>query len=224
MSAQLPRAATRRLTTWIATVALLAASWILIQPHRASGQQFVDFVAVSPFADGDHWFLLNDLRYDVLDTGVTVVVPAGFVTDFASIPRPFWSLLPRWGKHGAPAVVHDFLYWEQRCTREEADRLIKLAMQENRVGAIRRSVIHAALRIGGALAWRGNAKVREEGLMRIIPPGEYPQDPKMQWKDLQGQLKERGYRPPPRDGSNPKPEYCLRITRTNAVSGDSRSR
>jgi hypothetical protein len=75
--------------------------------------QFKNFVKVSPFADGENWFLVEDLDYEVRDTGKIVTVPAGFVTDFASIPRPFWSILPTWGKYGPPAVVHDFLYWDQ---------------------------------------------------------------------------------------------------------------
>lgn len=37
-------------------------------------------------------------------------VPAGFVTDFASIPRAFWVVLPPTGKYGKAAVVHDYLY------------------------------------------------------------------------------------------------------------------
>ncbi len=38
-------------------------------------------------------------------------VPAGFVTDFASIPRIFWSLLsPTDLRYSKPAVVHDYGY------------------------------------------------------------------------------------------------------------------
>ena len=36
-----------------------------------------------------------------------------FMTDFASIPRPLWSILPQWGRYGNAAVVHDFGYWTQ---------------------------------------------------------------------------------------------------------------
>src|SRR5262245_57983090 len=34
-----------------------------------------------------------------------VDVPAGFVTDFASVPRIFWSVLPRDGKYTYPAII-----------------------------------------------------------------------------------------------------------------------
>src|SRR5262245_60709692 len=46
-----------------------------------------------------------------------VNVPAGFVTDFASIPRAFWSLLRPDGRYTHPAIVHDYLYWTQTAPR-----------------------------------------------------------------------------------------------------------
>ena len=39
-----------------------------------------------------------------------VTVPAGFVTDLASVPRLLWAIVPRDGLHNGAAVVHDFLY------------------------------------------------------------------------------------------------------------------
>jgi hypothetical protein len=38
------------------------------------------------------------------------VIPAGFVTDWNSIPRPFWLVLPRRGKHDAAGLLHDAAY------------------------------------------------------------------------------------------------------------------
>ncbi len=36
-------------------------------------------------------------------------VPAGYRTDFASIPRFFWRILPPAGRYGKAAVIHDWL-------------------------------------------------------------------------------------------------------------------
>src|SRR5262245_55189884 len=47
------------------------------------------------------------------ETFQAVTVPVGFVTDFASIPRIFWSALPPDGRYTYPAIVHDYLYWTQ---------------------------------------------------------------------------------------------------------------
>ncbi|HIE98682.1 MAG TPA: DUF1353 domain-containing protein, partial [Fuerstia sp.] len=40
-----------------------------------------------------------------------VVVPAGFVSDGASIPRLFWAIIgpPIGSSHLLPAIVHDYL-------------------------------------------------------------------------------------------------------------------
>jgi hypothetical protein len=60
--------------------------------------------------DGRQIFrLLDSFQYE-LGTGLIIEVPAGFETDYASVPRFFWRLLPPWGQHGKAAVLHDFLY------------------------------------------------------------------------------------------------------------------
>lgn len=38
-----------------------------------------------------------------------VDVPIGYLTDGASVPRVFWSLIPPWGAYGQAAVLHDWL-------------------------------------------------------------------------------------------------------------------
>ena len=38
------------------------------------------------------------------------VIPAGFVTDFASVPRLLWPLIPSMGAYWYAALVHDWLY------------------------------------------------------------------------------------------------------------------
>lgn len=41
--------------------------------------------------------------------GDCVEVHHGFITDGASVPQVFWSLLPPWGSYGQAAVLHDYL-------------------------------------------------------------------------------------------------------------------
>jgi hypothetical protein len=59
-----------------------------------------------------------------------LLVPWGFVTDFASVPRVFWSIFPPIGKYGYPALFHDYVYWEQKLTRREADVVFRETMKE----------------------------------------------------------------------------------------------
>src|SRR5947207_14425957 len=109
---------------------------------------FESIVVASPFADGVYWYLRAPLRWRAFD-GTEISVPAGFVTDFASIPRPLWSILPKWEKYGPAAVVHDFLYWDQGRSRKQADRYILEAMKDGRVSFARRWSIYGAVRAFG---------------------------------------------------------------------------
>jgi hypothetical protein len=99
--------------------------------------------------------LIKTLIYasDIGVNGVyTIIVPAGFVTDFASVPRlPFAYLLAGGVAHKA-AVVHDFLYETATGTKEEADKIFLEAMTVLGIPAWRRNLMYAAVRIGG----RGN--------------------------------------------------------------------
>ncbi|MBU4200961.1 MAG: DUF1353 domain-containing protein [Verrucomicrobia bacterium] len=64
--------------------------------------RFTEILTVSPLPNGRSWVLRKPFGYDVghEDSGETIEVPAGFTTDFASIPRFLWSILPCWGKYG----------------------------------------------------------------------------------------------------------------------------
>lgn len=85
-----------------------------------------------------------------------IVVPAGFVTDFASIPRAFWRVLPPTGRYGKAAVVHDYLYRtpEIQVTRAEADKVFLDAMADLGVGTVTRRTMWAAVRTFGGRAFQ----------------------------------------------------------------------
>lgn len=116
------------------------------------------------------WLLASPLRYDVgaEGSGETITVPAGALTDLASIPRLAGVLLPPDGPWAKAAVVHDFLYatrgtciagtftWRTRAkpySRAEADKVLREAMEVLGVPAWKRAVIYAAVRVGGARGW-----------------------------------------------------------------------
>ncbi len=110
-----------------------------------------------------------------------VTVPTGFVTDFASIPRIFWSALRPDGEYAYAAVVHDYLYWTQTRSRDEADHILKMAMEDFKVGALTVGAIYGAVRVGGQVAWNGNAQKKAQGEKRILT--RLPQDPRTTWDD-----------------------------------------
>lgn len=93
--------------------------------------------------------------------GISVAVPAGFVTDFASIPRALWWLYPPDGPWCQASVVHDVLYRTQPCERVVADALFLQAMAVSRVPAHRRWIMYLALRLAGGVAWKANQRRRK---------------------------------------------------------------
>jgi len=131
--------------------------------------KFTDILTVSPLADGRTWVTRKEFGYDIgkEDSGNSIDVPIGFMTDFASIPRPLWAFLPRWGKYGNAAVIHDYCYWEQRFTRKESDIIFREAMQVLEVPGYKRFLIYHAVRLGGWLAWSGNNQKKKQGISRI---------------------------------------------------------
>ena len=79
-----------------------------------------------------------------LGSGETIVVPAGFRTDFASIPRFARSLFPTSGKVAKAALLHDFMLsiGDPRAADAFNDALIAA-----RVSAWRRWTMVAAVRL-----------------------------------------------------------------------------
>ena len=110
-----------------------------------------------------------------------VSVPKGFVTDFASIPRLFWSLLRPDGDYTYPAIIHDFLYWDQKVTRADADLTFKLAMEDFGIPPITVATIYNAVRIGGESSWKDNASQKGLGERRILK--RFPTDPRTTWNE-----------------------------------------
>lgn len=111
----------------------------------------------------------------------SVTVPIGFVTDFASIPRIFWSILRPDGEYAHAAVVHDYLYWEQRTTRDAADQVFFAAMVDLGVQPETRVALYEAVRGFGSAAWKENARLRRTGEKRILR--RFPKDPTARWSE-----------------------------------------
>jgi hypothetical protein len=153
---------------------------------------------VRPFGDNKFWVTVEPLTYIIGSTSDKIVVPTGFVTDFASIPQPLWSLgLSPHGQYSRAAVIHDYLYWAQPCTREQADRLLVIAMKESKVGDFDEFLVYKGVDIGGNGPWNENAKERSNKLPRVIP-GKYlrPADPNVTWPTYRAYLVKEGVADP----------------------------
>lgn len=87
-----------------------------------------------------------------------VTVPAGMATDLASVPRFSRSVVGRVGPHLEASIVHDYLYiaWQdldghgaRKQDRDFADELLRVAMDEAKVGKRNLFIIHRAVRLFG---------------------------------------------------------------------------
>ena len=128
--------------------------------------QFLTILKVAPYGDGKSWCLLEDFYYQH-DDGKVIVTPAKFITDFASVPRLFWNILPPWGKYGFIAVAHDWLYYDQSTTKEYADDVLMAGMKLMGVDLADREIIYEAVHKAGQAAWDENTKKKEKGFIRI---------------------------------------------------------
>lgn len=134
--------------------------------------RFLTELVVRPYpttaeCDGRNWVLVQDLLYQSTVLGKMITVPAGALTDFASVPAVFWTRLPPFGKYGVAAVIHDWLYWTQPCTREDADHVLLEAMTDAGVDSATRLLIYNAVRLGGQHGWDADAKARAAGKEHI---------------------------------------------------------
>ncbi len=97
-----------------------------------------------------------DYHVGSADSTLTIDVPVGFRTDFASIPRLLWPLLPPTGSYGKAAVIHDALYQTGTFTRATADAILLEAMVTLHVPLWSCLLVYLGVRLGGWLAWRAH--------------------------------------------------------------------
>jgi len=118
--------------------------------------------------DGNY-VLAEPFRFTV-DAKLEIVVPAGFVTDFASIPMPAALLLPKNTLHDIPALVHDYLYWRQDVPKRRADEIFVNALRNMGIPEWQAWGMHQAVRSAkGDEAWKENCENRRRRYPRIIP-------------------------------------------------------
>ncbi|EAO1688573.1 DUF1353 domain-containing protein [Salmonella enterica] len=103
-------------------------------------------------------FYLSDDNSDVIE------VPAGFVTDLASVPRIFWTLLPPDGKYAKAAIIHDYLYDNALRTKKEADLIFLDGMTVLGVPRWKRMIMYYAVRLFGKGMYNRNTPANKAGV------------------------------------------------------------
>jgi hypothetical protein len=81
------------------------------------------------------------------------IIPNGYETDFATVPRWLWSFFPPIGRHNIASLVHDYLYDNQIGTRKQADDLFLRLMLAYNVNKIAAYLMYLGVRLGAKKWW-----------------------------------------------------------------------
>lgn len=135
----------------------------------------------SEILNKDFWRCVTGFRYylDAEKRDEWVDIPAGYLTDGASVPKLFHNVVQPWGRHGPAVVVHDILceyltvskrvisdgvesVGVRRITRKECDQILLNAMKVLKVPKWRYTVMY-----WGVSLFRRAANVRDPSLSII---------------------------------------------------------
>jgi hypothetical protein len=116
--------------------------------------------------DDVRWRLLAPVIY--LGVRGRYTAPSGYITDFASVPRILWWLVPPYGRYTAAAVIHDWLLTDLLpaggIASNTVDAEFRRAMQALGVGFCRRWVMWAGVRWAAVIS-----TTRRPGWVRTLP-------------------------------------------------------
>lgn len=103
-----------------------------------------------------------------------IIIPKGYVTDFASVPRIFWTVYPPDGEYAEAAVFHDWLYslsylYGKFIPRKLADAVFLEVMEEIGIPFHRRHILHKAVRSGGWTSYGKSNKLRSYNQQLFFP-------------------------------------------------------
>lgn len=118
---------------------------------------------IPPLEDGGAWVLADD--WNVIYKGDTYIIPSGFATDGASIPRFLWRVsgTPLSTPRLFAAIIHDYLYGggDPEATRLDADTLYRDIQIALGISKWKAYTEYYALRLFGSSHWHQNKKETE---------------------------------------------------------------
>lgn len=141
-----------------------------------SAFQFISLLELQEFCPNNipvpnEWVV--DQPLIALRNGEKLIVPRGYITDLASIPRVFRAVFNVNGLLRAPAVLHDYLYSSQRFTRAECDAIFLEAMESRGISRAERYAVYAAVRSFGWYYWSKRKATLGLKATDFVPPGYF---------------------------------------------------
>lgn len=132
------------------------------------------------FRQGRQLFkLINAVVYDSDLLGALVTVPAGYVTDFASVPKIPLAWLAAGGTAYEAAVIHDWLYTVHSdngkpITRAQADAVFREAIGVSEDSNAPGWLMWLAVRMGGWRSWAAQGPDQPPHVATVIEATEVP--------------------------------------------------
>jgi hypothetical protein len=120
----------------------------------------------------DEWVVDQPL-IALRSNGDKLIVPRGYITDLASIPRPLRAVFDINGLMRAPAVLHDWLYSSQRYSRAECDAVFLEALEARGVPKAERYAIYSGVRAFGWSHWSTRKATLGLNAQDFVPPGYF---------------------------------------------------
>ena len=111
--------------------------------------------------DGKYWELLKPLGFKTEYHDTWIIVPTGFITDLASIPKIFFTIIggSSDGKYRRAAVCHDWLYTVETKldgnSKAKADKAFLELMLADGVPKWKAYIMYAAVWLFGHKSWGG---------------------------------------------------------------------
>jgi hypothetical protein len=157
----------------VVRVALLSATTVgtgeLGRAAEAPTQAMVTPLSIT--AIGKTTFMVRDpLTMTFKDGAPAITVPAGFVTELGSVPKRLQGWEGKTDVSMAPAVFHDYLYWTQACTQDEADAVMHVAMTALGMSNAKAAQTYKSVNTTGSTVFKSNGEQRRNGAARTFTP------------------------------------------------------
>ena len=125
---------------------------------------YPDTIMTGGEENGRPLWLLQAPFYVEIATNYVYAVPEGFIYDYASIPRIFWTLFnPTHHRYAGPSTLHDYWYAAELFPQKICDQVFLYGLKSTGVLRVNRNLMYAAVRAFGHTTWK---KHTQESVMQ----------------------------------------------------------
>lgn len=120
--------------------------------------EFLSDLCLTELEEEGRWRLNEPLLYASALLNLQLIVPPGFETDFASVPRVPIVYTQFGDRAHRESVIHDWLYYTGVYPRKKADAVFLEAMEARNKPLWIRRAMWIGVRLGGWKAWNEHRK------------------------------------------------------------------